>query len=170
MSFDCCCDTARLNWIISTGLRLMCNPLFFHEAILYSAVTLYTSDIILLVDCSSRPCLYFCLSLHPSFPPHSPSIRPPIWLRWGVVGRGEWSGARDGATAGAQSDKERQITPLTRAIHHLFIAPFFHPSLPPHLVREILRTWRATPEKKKQPWKKPLTNLPHNFTLDTVLI
>lgn len=91
------------------------------------------------------------LSLLSSPPPPrlTPSIRPPIWLRYEVVGRGEWSGARDGATAGAQSDKERQITPLTRAIHHHFISPFFHPSLPPHLYLKMQRTWMATLEKKK---------------------
>ncbi len=98
----------------------------------------HTSDIILLVDCPMTSLLLVLVSISvpPSLPPPlrlAPSIRPPIWLRWGVVGRGEWSGARDGATAGAQSDKKRQITPLTRAIHHLFISPFFHRSLPPHL-------------------------------------
>jgi len=73
-------------------------------------------------------------SLLPSLPPQS--AHPSTHLaevRSSRPRRGEWSGARDGATAGAQSDKERQITPLTRAIHHLFISSFFRPALLPHL-------------------------------------
>lgn len=121
----------------------------------------YTWGIILLVGSSmlSLPFSSVSLPSFPSLPPSclNPSIRPPIWLRWGAVGRGrgEQSGAKDGATAGAQSDKERQITPLTRAIHHLFISPFIHPSLPPHLYVR-----RGAPEKR--------FDLPHNFTLDNV--
>lgn len=121
----------------------------------------YTWGIILLVGSSmlSLPFSSTSLPSFPSLPPSclNPSIRPPIWLRWGAVGRGrgEQSGAKDGATAGAQSDKERQITPLTRAIHHLFISPFIHPSLPPHLYVRC-----GAPEKR--------ADLPHNFTLDNV--
>lgn len=121
----------------------------------------YTWGIILLVGSSmlSLPFSSVSLPSFPSLPPSclNPSIRPPIWLRWGAVGRGrgEQSGAKDGATAGAQSDKERQITPLTRAIHHLFISPFIHPSLPPHLYVR-----RGAPEKR--------FDLPHNFTFDNV--
>lgn len=88
-----------------------------------------------------------------------PSIRPPIWLGWGETGRVERCGARDGATAGAQSDKERQITPLTRTIHHRFIS---HPSLPPHLhLKYSAPGWQLQEEKKRNPPKNLNFYSPH---------
>lgn len=110
-----------------TALRL----LFLREAILDGAAS-----------SSPRPCLLLCqcllVSIHPST--HLAGLR-----RERPSGARDW--ARDGATAGAQSDKERQITPLTRTIHHGFIS---HPSLPPHLhLKYSAPGWQLQEKKKK---------------------
>lgn len=109
--------------------------LFLHEAIL---------------DCTAAPLLPVLVSSS-VLPFLCPSIRPPIWSGWGETDRAERCGARDGATAGAQSDKERQITPLTRTIHHRFIS---HPSLPPHLHLKYSAPGRQLQDEKKPPKNK----------------
>lgn len=115
--------------------------MFLREAILDGAAS-----------SSPRPCLLTCpcllVSIHPST--HLAGIR-----RERPSGARDW--ARDGATAGAQSDKERQITPLTRTIHHGFIS---HPSLPPHLHLKYSAPGRQLQEKKK---KKIVTLFPVLF-------
>lgn len=95
ISFACCWATACLYWIISEWV--LYHLLFLHEAVPYCAMALYirhNSTSWLLSDFSSLlfPVLSFLFPSLPSLPPClNPSIRPPIWLRWGAVGRGEES-------------------------------------------------------------------------------
>lgn len=113
--------------------------MFLFDHLINSFVTIVSpwSYLWLHSESSPRPCLLFrpckLMSIHPST--HLARVR-----------RDGPSGERDGATAGAQSDKERQITPLTRTIHHCFIS---HPSLPPHLHLKYSAPARQLQEKKK---------------------
>lgn len=130
----CCCASVCFHWITSLSFCTI-----YHRSLKPSPVLeMHTPLSSLLFSFTS-----VCLSLLPQ------SVRPSTHLvevRSVRTRRGKWSGARDGATAGAQSDKEKQITPLTRAIHHLFISPSFYPSLLAHL--SMMHTWIAIPGKK----------------------
>lgn len=105
--------------------------LFLHEAIL---------------DCAATPLPPVLVSS--SVPASLVSIHPSTHLAGARCDGPSGAERGDGATAGAQSDKERQITPLTRTIHHRFISHPFPSSAPPS---EIQRTWTATPETNHPP-------------------
>lgn len=110
VSFACCLWKSPLIHLSATFVLIYCF-----------CVELLLSVFYLRIDIASRASI--SVPVAPSLPP---SVHPSTHLaevRSGRPRRGEPSGARDGATAGAQSDKERQIIPLTRAIHHLFIPP-----------------------------------------------
>lgn len=135
------CTKNRLVWVIGLWASSVagCQAAPFDHFI-NSFVTIVSPWSYSWLHSKSSPCpsLLFCpcllVSIHPST--HLAGVR-----------RDRPSGARDGATAGAQSDKERQITLLTRTIHHRFIS---YPSLPPHLHLKFCAPGRQLQEKEKK--------------------
>lgn len=122
----------------------------------------YTSDF-----SSRRPCLYFCPSLPPSLPPRS--VHPSTHLdevRSGRPRRVEWSeGWSDSWSPVRQGETNYPTNESHSSSLHLSLLSSLSSSTP---LREIQCTWMATPAEKTNTTK--LTDLPHDFTLDVVLI
>lgn len=117
--------------------------LFLLEAILYHALEWYIWQI-LLVNCSVT---FLFLALVPYSVPLSlpPSIHPPIWLRWGAVGRGEWSeGWSDSWSPVRQGETNYPSNERHSSSLHFSLLSL----LPSSTLRcEMQHTWMVTPKK-----------------------